>query len=51
MRAGRVVVQAPPLDQHLRFTERVEHLGAEQLVAYVASVKPIARAPSATVFP
>ena len=41
----------PSLDQHLRLAERVEHLGPQQLVAYVCSVTPIDRAASATALP
>ena len=33
MRADRVVMPPPGLDEHLRFLERVEHLTAEELVA------------------
>jgi hypothetical protein len=51
VRPRRVVVFAPPLDQHLRFPERVEHLGPQQLVAYVCSVTPIDRTASATDLP
>src|SRR3712207_8105622 len=36
VRARRVVVAAPPLDQHPRFAERVERLGREQPVAHLA---------------
>ncbi len=42
---------APLLDQHLGFGQRVEHLRRQQLVPELASVTPIARAPSATVLP
>jgi hypothetical protein len=44
-------VFAPPLDQDLRFAERVEHLGPQQLVAQLCSVTPIDRTASATDLP
>ena len=41
VRADRVVVAPPALDDDLSFTQRVEDLAVEQLVAQATSLTPI----------
>ena len=51
MRADRVVVLAPSLDQDLRLAQAVEDLPVEQLVPELTSLTPSALTTSATFLP